>query len=100
MRHRFLVIAIGALASMPSAAQTPKPAATTTKAAPAAKPWTPPKTPWGDPDLQGTYTSDDYIGLGLQRNPQLGDRLYFTDQEMAQRDAQIKNQAATSSGHP
>ncbi len=65
------------------------------KAAPAAKAYTPPKTPWGDPDLQGIYTSDDYIGAGLQRNPQFGDRLYLTDEEIAQRESQIANQANT-----
>jgi hypothetical protein len=93
MRHRILVLMAILSASIPAAGQTPKPAVTTSKTATAAKPWTPPKTQWGDPDLQGTYTSDDYIGLGLQRNPQLGDKLYFTDQEIAQRETQIKNQA-------
>lgn len=81
--------------SMTAAGQTPKPSAATPRTEPAAKPWTPPKTPWGDPDLQGIYTSDDYIGVGLQRNTQFGDRLYLTDQEIAQRETQIKNQAAT-----
>jgi len=28
---------------------------------------------------------------GLQRNTQFGDRLYLTDQEIAQREAQLKN---------
>jgi hypothetical protein len=102
MRHRFIspwsalfLLAVATTlpqsaagqASRPAAASTGKPAATTA-------PWTPPKTPWGDPDLQGIYTSDDYIGLGLQRNPQYGNRLYFTDEEIAQREAQIRNQAA------
>jgi hypothetical protein len=96
MKHRFLttalmvVIAMAAVAlvALPIAAQTPKPAATT-----AAKAWTPPKTPWGDPDLQGIYTSDDYIGLGMNRNAQLGNRLYFTEEEIATRE---KNIAATA----
>jgi hypothetical protein len=102
MRNRLLaticvlavMIAIASLASEPASAQAPKPGAAAPRPASTAKPYTVPKTPWGDPDLQGTYTSDDYIGLGLQRNPQLGDRLYFTDEEMAQREAQIKTTAA------
>src|SRR5262245_59319043 len=102
MRHLFPARAAGILSALavlvltshPSAGQAPKAAASATGAKKPAT-FTPPKTPWGDPDLQGTYTSDDYIGLGLQRNAQYGDRLYFTDQEIAQRDAQIQNQATT-----
>ena len=92
MRNRLLLlIGIAALAS-PLAAQTPKPAAAT-KAAPAKsveKKYVPPKTPWGDPDLQGTWTSDDYIGTPMQRNAQFGDRLYATAEEIARAEAQIK----------
>jgi len=44
-----------------------------------------PKTPWGDPDLQGTWTSDDMRGVGTQRQKQYGDRLYLNDQEFAER---------------
>jgi hypothetical protein len=103
MKHRLLstwapiLVLASSVASTPAAAQAQRPAATPGAAAPQARasaPWTPPRTPWGDPDLQGIYTSDDYIGLGLQRNPQYGNRLYFTEEEMAQRDAQIRNQAA------
>jgi hypothetical protein len=82
------------LASVPVAGQTPaQKSAPPAKATPQSKPWTPPKTPWGDPDLQGIYTSDDYIGVGLQRNPQFGDRLFLTEQEIAQREGQIANQS-------
>ena len=93
------LIVMIALAAAPLAAQTPKPAAAGTKPAasvakPAAKTWTPPKTPWGDPDLQGVFTSDDYIGVGRDRNPQFADRLYLTDEEIKQRESQIQNQAA------
>src|SRR5881296_957767 len=85
-----------ALMPAPSEGQAPAPKSSTApaKTTPAAKARTPPKTPWGDPDLQGVYTSDDYIGVGLQRNPQFGDRLYLTDQEIAQRETQLKTQAA------
>ena len=98
MNHRFLwliailglVIVIVSLAAVPIAGQ-----ATKSPAPKAAKGGPLPKLPWGDPDLQGTWTSDDYIGVPLQRNPQFGDRLYLTDDEVAQREKQIQNQATT-----
>ena len=97
MRHRLLVTHFAGLmliaasfASQTAAGQSRQSAATT----PAKTAWTPPKTPWGEPDLQGIYTSDDYIGLGLQRQPQYGNRLYFTEEEMKQRESQISAQAA------
>src|SRR6185436_3703631 len=61
--------------------------------APAAKVWTPARTPWGDPDLQGTWTSDDCIGTPLSRPANLGDKLYYTEQELAQREAALARQA-------
>jgi hypothetical protein len=85
------VIAIPVAAQAPArapAAQAPKPAA-----APAAKAWTPSKTSWGDPDLQGIYTSDDYIGLGLNRQAQFGTRQYLTDEEIAAREKNIQTAA-------
>src|SRR5688572_19376284 len=102
MRHRFLslccallVLTVAAtLASQTASGQASRPAVSNSTQTKAAAPWTPPKTPWGDPDLQGIYTSDDYIGLGLQRNPQYGNRLYFTEEEIKQRETQIATQAA------
>ena len=32
------------------------------------------KTPWGDPDLQGTWTSDDTWGVPMERPVSFGDR--------------------------
>jgi len=64
-------------------------------AAPAAKSYATPKTPWGDPDLQGIWTSDDCIGTGMNRAANLGDKLYFTEQEIAQREATIARQSET-----
>src|SRR5690348_14873815 len=80
-----------ALTSYPVLAQaTQKAAAPAKTTAPAktaapAKTWTQPKTPWGDPDLQGTWTSDDCIGAPMNRPVNMGDRLYYTEQELAQR---------------
>src|SRR5215471_19225995 len=76
-----LIQAIGLV--MPLAAQT----------RPAAKPWTLSKTPWGDPDLQGTYTSDDCIGAPMNRPANLGDKRYYTEEELAQAESRIARQA-------
>jgi len=76
-----LIHAIGLV--MPLVAQT----------RPAAKPWTPSKTPWGDPDLQGTYTSDDCINTPMNRAANLGDKKFYTEEELAQAEARIARQA-------
>ncbi|MBV8844806.1 MAG: hypothetical protein JO307_18525 [Bryobacterales bacterium] len=94
MRHRYLssiasvlaVAGVFALAAERAVAQTAKVAAAT------AKSWTQPKTPWGDPDLQGTWTSDDCIGTPLSRPVNLGDRLYYTEDELADREKQLERQ--------
>ena len=40
-----------------------------------------PRTPWGDPDLQGVW---DYRTITpMQRDPALGDREFFTEEEIA-----------------
>ena len=54
------------------------------------KPWTQGKTSWGDPDLQGTWTSDDYIGVPLQRNVDVGTRLQRNEQEISAAQANIQ----------
>ena len=41
---------------------------------------TPPKTPWGEPDLRGTYTSDNSIGVPLERPARFGDRATLTEE--------------------
>src|SRR5947209_2689492 len=88
------------LVSIPAAAQTAqgtparKPDAPgAARPASTAKGWAVPKTPWGDPDLQGTWTSDDCIGTPMQRPANIGDRLYLTEQELAQRESQLARQA-------
>jgi hypothetical protein len=87
MRSHFrglsVVAAIFALTAGPSFAQS----------ASKSKTWTQPKTPWGDPDLQGTWTSDDCIGTPMNRPAQFGDRLYYTEQELADRQRQIEKQS-------
>jgi hypothetical protein len=101
MRNSFLVsmlassaplgamAAIFALTAGPALGQA---APAQTKAAPAAKSWTQPKTPWGDPDLQGTWTSDDCIGTPMNRAATYGDRPFFTEEELAQSQKRLDTQ--------
>jgi len=46
-----------------------------------ARPYNAPKTSWGEPDLRGTYTSDNYIGVPFERPAQYGERQMLTDAE-------------------
>ncbi len=55
--------------------------------------WTPPKTPWGDPDLQGIYTSDDLMDTPIERPAEFGERLHFTEAELAEAAAQLAKRA-------
>src|SRR5499427_1789890 len=82
-----IIIAIVALTALPAFAQAPK-----TAPAPAAKVWTAPKTSWGDPDLQGTWTSDDCIGTPLNRPADLGEKLSLTEEDLAKRQEQLAKQ--------
>jgi hypothetical protein len=92
MRHPFMSVAMlaaaFALTIVPaSAQQAPAPP----KSAPP-KNWVQPKTPWGEPDIQGTWTSDDCIGTPLNRPAAFGDRLHYTEQEIADRLNRLKVQ--------
>jgi len=53
-----------------------------------------PRTAWGDPDLQGTYTSDNSIGVPFERPPQYAGRDVLTDEEYAQREKANTEQVA------
>ena len=53
-----------------------------------------PRTPWGEPDLQGTYTSDNWIGVPFERPERFGTRELLTDEEHAQRIAANDEQVA------
>jgi hypothetical protein len=54
-----------------------------------------PRTPWGEPDLQGTWTSEPELSVPFERPAQHGDRRELTDAEYAQRVAQLRNQRAS-----
>jgi hypothetical protein len=84
-----LVAAIAALAVVPALAQVVKAPSS------ASEEYSQPRTPWGDPDLQGTWTSDNCIRTPLNRPAQFGDRLYMTADEIAQREQVISTQQVT-----
>jgi hypothetical protein len=44
-----------------------------------------PRTLWGDPDLSGTWTTDDSIGVPIERPVQFGDKANLSDEEFADR---------------
>jgi hypothetical protein len=48
-----------------------------------------PRTPWGDPDLQGTWSSDDTANIPASRPANFGDRLFMTDEEFKARQAAV-----------
>ena len=88
LHHDYLSLGIAILCVMSAAtgvAQT----------RPEASHWTAPKTAWGDPDLQGTWTSDDSIGVPYERPQRYGDRKLLTEQEYAER-MQVNNKISTS----
>lgn len=59
---------------------------------PAPKNWVQTKTPWGDPDIQGTWTSDDCIGTPMNRPANFGDRAFLTEQEISDRMKNLEKQ--------
>ncbi len=59
---------------------------------PPPKNWVQPKTPWGDPDIQGTWTSDDCIGTPMNRPANFGDRAFLTEQEISDRMKNLEKQ--------
>jgi hypothetical protein len=73
---------------------SPKPAVRSTPA-------TAGKTPWGEPDLRGTYTTDNSIGIPFERPPQYGDRPVLTDAEFEAREkANLEQIAKDNSERP
>jgi hypothetical protein len=56
-------------------------------------PW--PRTVWGDPDLQGTWSSEASLSVPFDRAREFGDRQFLTDAEYKQRLAQGQRQLDT-----
>jgi hypothetical protein len=50
------------------------------------------RTPWGEPDLQGTWTSEAELSVPFERPREYGDRGELTDQEFTQRLNQTQRQ--------
>src|SRR5688572_23913248 len=51
-----------------------------------------PRTPWGDPDLQGTWTSEAELSVPFERPREFGDRQLLTEQEFITRRSQVQRQ--------
>src|ERR1700684_371951 len=49
------------------------------------------KTPWGDPDIQGTWTSDDTWGVPFERPKNFGTRATLTEDELKAREKAVAN---------
>ena len=54
-----------------------------------------PRTPWGDPDLQGTWTSESELSVPFERPREYGDRQLLTEAELAARRATLQKQSAS-----
>src|SRR5580698_2467870 len=82
------------LAAMTALGQSsPSAASTSSKAAANSK------TPWGEPDLQGTWTSDDTWGVPFERPKNFGTRATLTEDEMKDRAKNIsRNEEFVESG--
>src|SRR3984885_9375331 len=75
------------IAAVPGAAQTAGTPATATKSG---APYATAKTPWGDPDLQGTWTSDDTWGVPFERPKNSGARATLTEDELKDRQKRVQ----------
>ncbi len=93
-----IVAAIGSIYVASLAAQSTTPGSQPTAAAKSSAKWTPPRTAWGDPDLQGTYTSDNSIGVPFERPPQFAGRTVLNDEEYAARERANAEQLAKDQG--
>ena len=50
------------------------------------------RTPWGEPDLQGTWTSEGELSVPFERPREYGDRQLLSDAELAARRATLQKQ--------
>jgi hypothetical protein len=79
MSRPWSVLAVFLVLGAPAAAQTPR-------------------TPWGDPDLQGTFTTDNSIGVPLERPKEFGTRATLTAAEYAAREKTNAEQVTLDQG--
>ncbi len=59
--------------------------------------YAPEKTSWGDPDFRGVWPVDSLGGLGFQRTPAQGKRVYMTDEEFAKSEARMQSSREAAS---
>lgn len=88
-----------AVTSAPLVAQTPADRAKAGPPKAAVRPA--PKTPWGDPDLQGTWTTDSAQAIPMQRPAQFAGRAELSDEEFkakVERDTATRTRALNASG--
>ena len=83
-RSVLVVVSLTLAASIAATAQSPRST-------------TAPLTPWGDPDLQGTWSSEAELSVPFERNAQYGDRKFLTDAEYTARLKQTTTQLQTDS---
>jgi hypothetical protein len=89
-----IAVGIGSIHLASLAAQSSAQGSHNTNAPKSSAKWTPPRTAWGDPDLQGTYTSDNSIGVAFERPPQFAGRTTLNDEEYAARERSNAEQIA------
>src|SRR5271170_3389981 len=88
MKQRIFLCSIGLaamIAAVPAHGQTAAKSAVKSDAPFAAK------TPWGDPDIQGTWTSDDTWGVPFERPKNFGTRATLTEDELKAREKTVAN---------
>jgi hypothetical protein len=71
--------------------KTPSASASPTSHAPAKNIWIAPHTKWGDPDIEGVW--EGFETVPLERPLQLGDKKFYTDAEIADKEAKAKEKA-------
>jgi hypothetical protein len=54
-----------------------------------------PRTPWGEPDLQGTWTSEGELSVPFERPREYGTRQLLTEAELASRQATLQKQTSS-----
>jgi hypothetical protein len=89
MKQRIFLCSIGLaalIAAVPADAQTAAKSSSKSDA-----PFAAPKTPWGDPDIQGTWTSDDTWGVPFERPKNFGTRATLTEDELKAREKAVAN---------
>ncbi len=64
-----------------------------TQVPPVPKDYVPGKTAWGEPDFRGGWPIDHLNGLPLQRSDEQGNRVFLTDEELAERQERIERLA-------